>query len=94
MLERPDLLKELVVKHGAKDTTARQAALAELDAMESRPSQYSPGNEIPEKSWAYRFVKKFWFNDFGVYETKWENQKPIVPLEPPEPKLHQLEVVK
>ena len=94
VLERPDLLKALVVKHGAKDTTARQAAMAELDAMESRPSQYSPGNEVPEKSWAYRFVKKFWFNDFGVYETKWEDQKPIEPYEPKEPKLHQLEVVR
>jgi MoaA/NifB/PqqE/SkfB family radical SAM enzyme len=67
VLERPDLLKNLVEKHGARDTTARQAALAELENMQSRPSQYAPGEEIPEKSWAYRFVKKHWFNDFGAY---------------------------
>jgi MoaA/NifB/PqqE/SkfB family radical SAM enzyme len=67
VLERPDLLKELVEKHGARDTTARQQALAELGAMRPRPSQYDPGNEIPEKSWVYRFIKRHWFNDFGVY---------------------------
>jgi MoaA/NifB/PqqE/SkfB family radical SAM enzyme len=67
VLERPDLLKELVEKHGARDTTARQAALAELEAMQSRPSQYHPGAEVPEKSWAYRLAKWLFFNDFGAY---------------------------
>ncbi len=68
VLERPDLLRELVERHGAEDSTARGTALAELEAMEIRPSQFNPGNEIPEKSWAYRLAKRFWFNDFGVYE--------------------------
>lgn len=68
VLERPDLLKELVVKHGARDTTVRGTALAELEAMQARPSQYNPGHEVPEKNWAYRFVKRHWFNDFGAYE--------------------------
>lgn len=67
VLERPDLLKNLVEKHGARDTTVRGTALAELEAMQSRPSQYNPGNEVKEKSWAYRFVKHYWFNDFGAY---------------------------
>jgi len=35
--------------------------------MESRPSQYGPGQEIPERSWAYRLAKRYWFNDFGAY---------------------------
>ena len=47
---------------------ARQTALAELDAMEVRTSQFHPGQEIPEKSWMYRLVKKFFYNDFGVYD--------------------------
>ena len=68
VLERPDLLRELVVRHGAKDSTARETALAELEAMEVRPSQYSPTVEIPEKNWLYRLAKRFWFNDFGVYD--------------------------
>jgi MoaA/NifB/PqqE/SkfB family radical SAM enzyme len=68
VLERPDLLAELVDKHGAKDTTARGTARAELDAMEVRPSQYNPGSEIRERSWVYRLAKRLWFNDFGVYD--------------------------
>jgi MoaA/NifB/PqqE/SkfB family radical SAM enzyme len=67
VLERPDLLKQLVDKHGAKDSTARKTALAELSAMTIRTSQYNPGNEIPEKNWYYRLIKRFLFNDFGVY---------------------------
>ncbi|MEX0716128.1 MAG: radical SAM protein, partial [Planctomycetaceae bacterium] len=67
VLERPDLLKALVTKHGAKDGTVRQTSIAELEAMRVRTSQYNPGSEIPEKSWAYRLAKKFFFNDFGVY---------------------------
>lgn len=67
VLERPDLLKGLVTKHGAHDGTARQSAIAELEAMRVRTSQFNPGNEIPEKNWAYRLAKRFFFNDFGVY---------------------------
>src|SRR5713101_6348441 len=67
VLERPDLLKKLVEKHGAKDSTVRGTALAELEALTVRTSQYNPGNEIPEKSWAYRLAKRYWFSDFGAY---------------------------
>ena len=67
MLERPDLLEQLIARHRAKDTTARHAALGELEAMELRPSQYNPGHEIPEKSLAYRIAKYFFFNDYGTY---------------------------
>jgi hypothetical protein len=67
VLERPDLLRSLVQKHGARDSTARGRALAELEAMTVRSSQYHPGSEIPEKNWLYRLAKRFWFNDFGVY---------------------------
>ena len=67
VLERPDLLSQLVEKHGAKDATVRQTAMPELKAMSVRTSQYNPGNEVPEKNWLYRFAKKYWFNDFGVY---------------------------
>ena len=67
VLERPDLLKELVERHGAKDSTARGTALAELSAMQVRTSQYNPAAEVPERNWLYRLAKRFWFNDFGVY---------------------------
>jgi MoaA/NifB/PqqE/SkfB family radical SAM enzyme len=67
VLERPDLLKRLVEKHGARDATARGTALAELGSMHVRSSQYNPGCEIPEKNVLYRLAKRYWFNDFGVY---------------------------
>ena len=67
VLERPDLLHELVVLHSARDTTARGTAHSELLAMQPRPSQYNAGEEVPEKNWFYRFAKKHWFNDFGAY---------------------------
>jgi MoaA/NifB/PqqE/SkfB family radical SAM enzyme len=77
VLERPDLLKQLVDKHGAQDGTARQTAMAELEAMRSRPSQYNPGHEIPEMNWVYRLAKRYWFNDFGVYRGHRSNPRAI-----------------
>jgi MoaA/NifB/PqqE/SkfB family radical SAM enzyme len=69
VLERPDLVKELAIKHGAKDTTLRQTAIKELDQMKARNSQWLPtGEEIPEKHPVYRWAKRYWFNDFGVYD--------------------------
>ena len=68
MLERPDLLANLVTKHTAKDGTVRATAMAELNAMQVRPSQYNPAGAVPEKSWAYWIAKKLFFNDFAVYD--------------------------
>ena len=67
VLERPDLVKALVQKHGARDTTQRQTAIPEMDALEPRHSQHDPGHEIPEENWMYRFAKKHWFFGFGAY---------------------------
>lgn len=67
VMERPDLVRDLVHKHGARDTTVRQTAMAELNAMQPRFSQWLPGEEIPEKHWMYRIAKRFWFSDFGAY---------------------------
>ena len=67
VLERPDLLERLADKHGARDTTSRKTIRAELQAMESRPSQAAGATAIPEKNLAYRLVKKYFFNDFGAY---------------------------
>ncbi len=67
VLERPDLLKEVVDRHGAKDTTLRLTAMRELQALQARPSQHTPGREVPEENWVYRFAKKHWFFGFGAY---------------------------
>ena len=68
VLERPDLVRELVIRHRARDTTLRGAAMAELESMTPRSSQYLPGAEIPEEQWFYRLAKRYWFNDFGAYQ--------------------------
>lgn len=76
VLERPDLLKEVVLRNSAADSTHRNngevttsggAGMNELDALKSLPSQHNPGNEIPEEHWLYRFAKKNWFFGFGAY---------------------------
>jgi MoaA/NifB/PqqE/SkfB family radical SAM enzyme len=67
VLERPDLVRDLVKKHGARDTTSRGTAMAELEAMTPRFSQWLPGEEIPEEHWMYRWAKRIWFNDFSAY---------------------------
>jgi MoaA/NifB/PqqE/SkfB family radical SAM enzyme len=85
VLERPDLLLQLAEKHGAKDTTARGTSFQELAALEHRPSQYNPDAEIPEKSWAYRLAKYFFFNDYGTYgkhfnAENWQDPRPKTPV--------------
>ncbi len=76
VLERPDLLKQLVEKHAAKDSTVRGTALAELETMTVRTSQFNPGNEIPERSWLYRLAKRYWFYDFGAYPRRTTRRNP------------------
>ncbi len=66
VLERPDLVKALAARHGAKDTTVRQTAVAELDSMTPRSSQWI-AEEVPEQHWVYRIAKRFFYHDFGVY---------------------------
>lgn len=67
VLERPDLVREIVINHGARDTTQRGTAMQELEARQPQPSQWLPGHEVPERHWMYRLAKKYWFNDFGAY---------------------------
>jgi MoaA/NifB/PqqE/SkfB family radical SAM enzyme len=67
VLERPDLLKEVVERHGCRDTTLRKSAAVELAGMKSRTSQHLPGKAVPEENWVYRFAKKHWFFGFGAY---------------------------
>ena len=67
VLERPDIVRDLVRKHAARDSTQRGTAMAEFEAMTPRYSQHHPGQEMPEEHWAYRFAKKHWFFGFGAY---------------------------
>jgi MoaA/NifB/PqqE/SkfB family radical SAM enzyme len=68
IMERPDLLHALVERHDAYDSTARKTAFDELAAIQPHPSQYCPGDEIPERNLVYRLAKRWCFNDFGAYQ--------------------------
>ncbi|HSI64447.1 MAG TPA: radical SAM/SPASM domain-containing protein [Candidatus Saccharimonadia bacterium] len=68
VLERPDIVKQLVLKHSAKDTTVRQTAMAELESMTPRASQWVKEESIPEQHWMYWLAKRFFYTDFGVYK--------------------------
>jgi hypothetical protein len=68
VLERPDLVKELALRHSAKDTTIRQTAMAEVESMHPRTSQWRDEEEIPEKHWMYKVAKRYFYYDFGVYQ--------------------------
>ena len=66
VLERPDLVRELVAA-GATDTTQRNGR-GDAELEEIPPTQPAPpANEVPEENWAYRFAKKHWFFGFGAY---------------------------
>jgi hypothetical protein len=99
IMERPDLLVELAERHGARDTTQRGTCIAELKAIQPHRSQYVPGIEIPERSWAVRLAKWLVFNDFGTYgkhfkANNWKDpQLPTQPTESPkgEPKLYEIQ---
>ena len=69
VLERPDLLKQVIERHRATDSTHREpgAGMHEINLMESRTSQHQPGKEIPEEHWMYKFAKKHFFFGFGAY---------------------------
>ncbi len=75
IMERPDLLVQLAEKHGARDTTARAKVIEELQAISPRRSQFQPGDEIPERSFVYRWAKKYAFNDFGTYTRHFDATK-------------------
>ena len=67
LLENPEKLKELVTNLNAFDSSKRNSAYQELSAMQACAGHNIPGKEIPEKSWIYRFAKKYWFFGFGAY---------------------------
>jgi len=67
LLERPDIVRTLVERHGAADSTQRGTGLAELAALVPRESHHDPEHEIPERHWLYRFAKRNWFFGMGAY---------------------------
>lgn len=67
IMEHPDKLSDFIQTEGAVDSSGRGSLLNELGGMCACGSHHQPGEEIPERSWAYRFAKKNWFFGFGAY---------------------------
>ncbi len=67
LLDCPGELRQFMEAQAARDSSGRNTALAELAAMQCRPGHHLPGRELPEKHWAYRLAKKYWFFGFGAY---------------------------
>ena len=67
IMEHPDTLADFIRDEQAVDSSGRGTLLQELNCMGSCGSHHQPGQEIPERSWAYRFAKKNWFFGFGAY---------------------------
>ena len=76
VMERPDLLVELASRHAARDTTARGGVVSEYAASPSTMSQYDPdADPIPERSFVYRWAKRYAYHDFGVYDRHFDPKR-------------------
>ncbi len=67
ILEYPQELAEFLREHDVTDCTGRPDGISELAAATPKPSHHQPGDEIPENSWFYRFLKKKLFFGLGGY---------------------------
>lgn len=66
ILENPSELAEYLRSAGAVDASGRDA-FGELTTSPPRTSHHLPGEEIPETSWLYRFLKRQLFFGMGGY---------------------------
>ena len=67
IMDKPDLMKQFLEQQHAADSSGRRTGYEELSAMQPVSCHHLPDSEIPEKHWAYRFAKKYWFFGFGAY---------------------------
>lgn len=67
IMEHPEKLAGFIKEQDAVDSSGRGTFMDELNAVCPCCSHHQPGQEIPERNWAYRFAKKHWFFGFGAY---------------------------
>ncbi len=67
LMRRPDRLLDYVRSTGARDTSGRGTAIAELEAMRARPDHEMGAQAIPERHWLYRAAKRNVFFGLGAY---------------------------
>ncbi|MDE5416477.1 radical SAM protein [Labilibaculum sp. DW002] len=67
LLDNPQELHTMLKDTNAYDSSKRNTSYEELKKMKACAGHHIPGKEIPEKSWLYRFAKKYSFFGFGAY---------------------------
>nr|WP_320119785.1 radical SAM protein [uncultured Marinifilum sp.] len=67
LLDNPNQLHTMLKSVNAYDSSKRNTSYEELKQMRTCAGHHIPGKEIPEKSWLYRFAKKYSFFGFGAY---------------------------
>lgn len=67
LLDNPQELHKILKDVSAYDSSKRNTSFEELNKMKPCAGHHIPGKEIPEKSWLYRFAKKYSFFGFGAY---------------------------
>jgi len=67
IMEDPERLRAFLLAQGARDSSGRGTGYEELAAMKAHTSHHVPSAEIPERTAAFRFAKKYWFFGFGAY---------------------------
>jgi MoaA/NifB/PqqE/SkfB family radical SAM enzyme len=67
LLENPELALRYVEQQKGVDTTSRGTVLREMQKMPQLAGHDLKGEEIPEKSMLFRFIKKHYFFGFGAY---------------------------
>lgn len=65
-MDSPGQLASFLQDQVAMDSSNRNA-LDELTSCHPLPGHGVPGKQIPEKLWAYRLAKKYYFFGFGAY---------------------------
>ncbi|MDA8020075.1 MAG: radical SAM protein [Thermoanaerobaculia bacterium] len=66
ILENPQELHDQLRELNAQDTSGRDTAFDELNALTPRHSHHLPGREVPEDFWFYRLLKKNVFFGMGA----------------------------
>lgn len=67
LLDNPKALLNFVKTSNAYDSSGRNSAFSELENFKNLPSHNMQGEEIPEKGFIYKFLKKRYFFGFGAY---------------------------
>ena len=67
LMENPQLLLKTVDSFNAEDSSGRGSARAELARSCVLPSHDMSGDEIPERGFIYKFLKRRYFFGFGAY---------------------------